>query len=161
MSYSPLIAGALAGFVATAPMTAAMEAMHRRLPAAERYPLPPSEITEQIEAAAGARRRIDEPEHVAASLVTHFAVGTAAGGLYGPLAAGLRPNPLLGGVAFGLAVWATGYLGVLPALDLLRPATEHPPRRNALMITAHVVWGATLGVLLNRMIRPGRPVYQL
>ena len=33
------------------------------------------------------------------------------------------------------------------ALAILRPATDYPARRNALMITAHVIWGAALGVL--------------
>ena len=56
-------------------------------------------------------------------------------------------------MAYGLAVWTTGYLGLLPALGALRPATEHPPRRTALMIAAHVVWGAALGLLADRNAR--------
>lgn len=42
-------------------------------------------------------------------------------------------------------VWSGSYLGLLPALNILPPATEHPPGRNALMIAAHVVWGSVLG----------------
>ena len=41
-------------------------------------------------------------------------------------------------------------LGLLPALGILTPATRHPPRRNLLMIAAHVVWGATLGLLTEK-----------
>jgi hypothetical protein len=55
------------------------------------------------------------------------------------------------GVALGLGVWTASYLGVLPALGILRPATEHPARRTALMIAAHVVWGSALGSTLQAL----------
>ena len=51
------------------------------------------------------------------------------------------------GVVYGLTVWAGSYLGLLPAAGILRPAAEHPPRRTALMIAAHVLWGGVLGAL--------------
>ena len=54
------------------------------------------------------------------------------------------------GLSFGLCVWIASYLGLRPALGILRPATEHPPRRTALMIVAHAVWGATLALLVQQ-----------
>jgi uncharacterized membrane protein YagU involved in acid resistance len=86
-------------------------------------------------------------------LLAHFGYGAATGALYAPLARALRPPAVPGGVAFGLAVWGASYLGLLPALGILRPATEHPPRRTALMIAAHVVWGAVLGLLVAQLRR--------
>jgi hypothetical protein len=38
------------------------------------------------------------------------------------------------------------YLGGLPALGIQRPATEHNRARRRLMIAAHVVYGAALGL---------------
>jgi uncharacterized membrane protein YagU involved in acid resistance len=149
----PLLAGALAGLVATVPMTLAMEAMHDRLPPAEQYPLPPAEIAEQITGEPVGPHALGQGERAAAPLALHFAVGALAGAIYGPLAASLRPPPLAGGVAFGMAVWGTGYLGILPALGVMPPATEHPARRNALMIAAHVVWGSALGLIVERLAR--------
>jgi hypothetical protein len=148
---SPTIAGAVAGMIATAPMTMAMEGMHSQLPAPEQYPLPPAEIVEQVSGEPVGRAPMGRGEGAAASLALHFAIGAAGGAIYGPLASRLHPDPIVGGVTFGLAVWTTGYLGLLPALGILRPATEHPPRRNALMIAAHVVWGAALGLLVDRL----------
>ncbi len=45
---SRLAIGAIAGFVATMAMTAAMRRLHRRLPANERYKLPPRELADRI-----------------------------------------------------------------------------------------------------------------
>jgi len=41
-----VIKGALAGFIATIPMTLAMKVLHAQLPREERYPLPPRLIVE-------------------------------------------------------------------------------------------------------------------
>jgi hypothetical protein len=60
-------------------------------------------------------------------------------------------HAMLAGVGFGLAVWAGSYLGWLPAAGIISPATEHPARRNALMIAAHAVWGAGVGVAVERL----------
>ena len=149
-----VLLGALAGLAATAPMTLAMKLMHEQLPPEERYPLPPRAVTEGVAEKAGVNEHLDEGERVAATWASHFAYGAACGALYGALSGGrAEERPVLSGVGFGLAVWAGSYLGWLPAAGILAPATEHPARRNALMIAAHVVWGATTGAALERMDR--------
>lgn len=147
-----VLLGALAGLAATAPMTLAMKLMHEQLPREEQYPLPPRQVTEGVAEKAGVNEQLDEDERQAATWVSHFAYGTACGALYGALSGErVDSHPVLAGVGFGVAVWAGSYLGWLPAAGIIRPATEHPPRRNALMIAAHVVWGATTGVALERL----------
>jgi uncharacterized membrane protein YagU involved in acid resistance len=151
------LAGATAGFVATAPMTVAMELMHRLLPQPERYPLPPRQIVdnaiEQADRATPARLNdtADEDDRLQLSLAAHFAFGAMAGSAYGPIARSRPAHPVLTGIGYGLLVWTSQYLGVLPAARLLSNAKHHPARRNALMIAAHVVWGATLGVVADRL----------
>jgi uncharacterized membrane protein YagU involved in acid resistance len=149
---SALVIGALAGFAATVPMTLFMNQMHQQLPARERYPLPPSEIVEELTEQAGIDDQIDQPEHIALTLLAHFGYGAATGALYAPLADAFHLSPVVGGAAFGLGVWSVSYLGFLPALGVLRPATEHPARRNALMIGAHVVWGVSLGLIAEQLL---------
>ena len=145
-----LLTGALAGVVATAPMTVVMEILHR-WPRPESEPLPPHQITLEIAEQAGVKPHLDEPsERIATILVSHFGYGAGAGALYAPLAARVPGHPAVKGAAFGLLVWALSYLGWLPAAGILPPATENTPRRNALMITAHLVWGATTGLLAER-----------
>jgi hypothetical protein len=150
ISISTLNDGALAGLGAAIPMTLAMEVMHRSLPAHERYPLPPREITEELIAQAGLREQLGEAEYVELSLLSHFSYAAAAGAIYAALARKYTPSPLPAGITFGLGLWAISYLGWLPAAGILRPATQHPPRRTALMVTAHVVWGSVLGLLVDR-----------
>jgi putative membrane protein len=132
-------------------MTAAMELMHRMLPAAEQYPLPPSEITAELTDEVGLRGNLKPGQHLALTLVNHFAYGAAAGSIYGMIAKQLPLPPIVKGIGFGLGVWSISYLGLLPALGILRPATEHPARRNVLMIVAHVVWGSVTGLVTQRL----------
>lgn len=71
------------------------------------------------------------------------------GALYGGLGSRLPvPEPARGAL-LGVGVWAGNYLGLLPSVGLLTPATRHPVQRSALMISAHVVWGVATGLLLR------------
>lgn len=152
------VAGAIAGFVATVPMTAAMALMYRRLRRDERHPLPPQHITEHALERAGADDDVDRSARGRLALAVHFGFGAAAGALYGPVGA-RATAPVASGVLYALGVWAMSYLGWLPALRLLPPATHESRGRNALMIVAHVVWGAVMGAIVGAMRpRHSRPV---
>lgn len=150
-TYSTLIKGAIAGFGATIPMTGAMVLMHQLLPQQEQYPLPPYQITENLSEKSGLRDNLDDKELTTATKVSHFGYGAAAGAVYAATTKSLSLSPLVKGTAFGLAVWTGSYLGWLPALGILSPATEHPAGRNALMIAAHLVWGSAVGILAERL----------
>lgn len=139
-----LLLGGIAGFVATAAMTSAMRRMHGQLPAKERYPLPPREITERMigEAGDGATRD--------AAMLAHFLYGAGSGALLAAVGPGLGPAA---GAAGGVAIWTGSYFGWVPAFGILKPANRHPARRNALMIAAHIVWGASTGLVLEELAR--------
>lgn len=144
-----VLLGALAGFAATVPMSLAMKLMHEQLPGHEQYPLPPRAVAMELAEGAGVKHELDEGEREGLTWASHFAYGTACGAVYAPLARAVDVPPPLTGAAFGLAVWAGSYLGWLPAAGILRPATEHPPRRTALMVAAHLVWGVAAGVIVD------------
>jgi hypothetical protein len=144
-----LVAGGVAGLVATVPMTAFMEAAHDRLPRDEQYSLPPRQITEEIAEKAGVDDHLDERQRTGLTIASHFAYGAAAGAAFAPLIRNTALPRVTTGIAYGLAVWAGSYLGWLPAAHIHRPATEEPAGRNALMIGAHVVYGAALGLLVD------------
>ena len=146
-----VLAGALGGFAATAPMTAVMFLLHRRLPWHEKHPLPPQEITARVTRRLGIRHHLDDTEHEAMTWLSHFGYGAATGALYAPIAEVVEAPPTLKGAAFGLLVWAASYLGLLPAANILHQPKEQPARPNLLMIVAHLVWGASLGILVDHL----------
>ncbi len=148
---NPILAGALAGLVATVPMTWAMNRMHRRLPRRQRYPLPPRLISERVAAAAGMADSMTERQRVGFALASHYAYGAAAGAGCAPVMRAVGGPPVVGGIAYGLGVWAASYLGWIPALGILRPATDHPRERVGMMLAAHVVWGGATGWLTARL----------
>jgi hypothetical protein len=119
MLATTLLTGALAGALATAPMTFTMEVLHRRLPLPERYPLPPREVTMNIAARTGVKHRLRREERAEASLVAHFAYGALVGALYSALVDRVvRPSPLTG-IIFGLGVWGASYLRPAPRAEPL------------------------------------------
>jgi uncharacterized membrane protein YagU involved in acid resistance len=139
-------------------MTAAMVAMHRKLPARHRYPLPPRRITMRAAEKTRTKHHLSETHRTALTLLAHFGYGAAVGGIFGLMSPRPLSRSIPAGIGYGLLVWAGSYLGLLPALGLHRPATREPEHRNALMIAAHVVWGAVAGALapLLRQPQPGR-----
>jgi uncharacterized membrane protein YagU involved in acid resistance len=144
---SELLLGALAGLVGTAAMTATMRALHRGLPARERYPLPPREIIQEV-LPQPALRRIAEDQRQSLTMAAHFAYGAATGAVY----AVARPSESAAvGALYGVLVWGASYLGWIPGLRILEPATRHPARRNRLMIASHLVWGAAMAATLREL----------
>jgi hypothetical protein len=128
-------------------MTAVMRRLHRRLAPPERYPLPPREIVES--GAAKADLPLPDQAAIDATTLAHFGYGAAAGSVIG--AANPRIGPVTGAMA-GVAVWAASYLGWLPGTGILKPATFHPKRRNALMLAAHLVWGAGTALAMRELM---------
>lgn len=144
---SRLLIGAIAGFAGTLVMTSVMSRLHRRLPARERYPLTPREIIDST----AAKMDVDLADESAIDITTaaHFGYGAAAGSLIG--AANPKIGPVTGATA-GIAVWVASYLGWIPGAGILKPATVHPRRRNALMLAAHLVWGAGTALAMRELL---------
>lgn len=155
----PLWHGACAGALATFPMTLFMLATQRFLPKRQQYDLPPEIITKDLARKAHIKPFLSKRQILVATLFSHFGYGSAMGVLYRLL----LPRPLLKkqnpffapvpGLLFGLVIWAGSYLGLLPLLGMSISGQREPGRRNLLMIAAHEVWGATLGVTMSLLKR--------
>ena len=116
--------------------------------------------TARLGSRLGLRRRchmhIREAEWSPVAVAAHFAYGAGAGLFYGGLTSAVHLPPFGPGVAYALILWAGSYLCWLPALGLHPSATHQPARRRALMVAAHVVWGAALDALLAKVSDPAR-----
>ncbi len=136
------------------PMTLVMVAVERAL-APTAQPLAPKQIVSKFVRRANAGQ-ISRRKRNLAGWIAHFAFGTATGAIY-PLVFSriAAPAPLKGGL-YGVAVWAISYLGWLPAARILPPATQQSKRRNFSLVAAHLVWGAAVGLLVNRLARGRR-----
>lgn len=144
-----VVNSALAGTIATLPMTVFMLATQRLLPRGQRYELPPELLMKEISQRTHTRLHWNKKLIVGATLVSHFGYGGAMGALYSPLEKQRSlPAPLLG-TLFGLLVWAGNYLGLLPLLRSRAGGHREPGQRNFMMIVAHVVWGSSLGIIAN------------
>lgn len=142
-----VLEGALAGAVATIPMSAVMYAA-KQVGLMGEYP--PEIIAEKSLDAAGIRS--DEDVNDAAATVAHLGFGASAGALFGLLLrrTELPVSPVVQGVGYGLLVYAVSYNGWIPALHVM-PEPEHDrPGRQPSMVAAHVVYGAVLGALAGR-----------
>lgn len=149
-NYLVLLQGALSGILATIPMTLFMGAAHYLLPKRQRYPLPPRLITLKAAEKVGLEDVIEEePVYTLTTGAAHFGYGADGGILYALLTRRVPLPPALNGILFGLTFWAAGYLGWLPAAGLLRPATEHPKERTALMIVSNVLYGITTALFFE------------
>lgn len=133
-----LLRGALAGAAATLPMSAVMLALRKHM-----GEQPPDVITTEAARAVGAEPTEKEADALAS--VAHLAFGAAGGAAYALLPR-WGPAPLRG-VLTGLAIWMSAYQGWVPALRIMPAASEDQPKRPGIMIGAHVVYGATLGLL--------------
>jgi putative membrane protein len=148
---SAMAQGAIAGAIATVPMTAAMNALHSALPHKQQGALPPEQLTMQTAEETGIKERLDASERCVAVNLAHYAFGAGAGSLYGLAAQSCPDRPLLRGIGFGLGIWATCYLGWLPIAGFRANGWRETAERNAMMIGAHVVWGAAAGLLYSAL----------
>lgn len=146
-----LIQGGLAGLAATVPMTAVIAG--GRAAGWLRTP-PPVEITENVAEMVGEDPDLTSPEFQAAWLAAHFGYGAVCGAVYAAVRPGLPCSDAVSGLLFGGAVWGVSYLSLMPALHLFPPATEDSPRRKAIMIAAHAVFGLSLAGI-ERALRAG------
>ena len=85
--------------------------------------------------------------------LVHWATGIGWGKV-GGVAAGVLPVPAMGvGVVTGVTAWATSY-AVLPLIGVYQPITNYDRETLWKDLSAHLVFGATLGLALTVLDAP-------
>jgi hypothetical protein len=141
-----VVEGAVAGAIATIPMSAVMYAADKADLMGE---YPPEIIAEKTLDAAGIHQGKDVND--AAATIAHLGFGAAAGALFALLhrRSELPAPPIAEGIGYGLLVYAVSYNGWIPAIRIMPPPESDRPGRQPSMAAAHVVYGATLAALLR------------
>jgi hypothetical protein len=97
---------------------------------------------------------IDVPEAVRplAEKSLHLGYGMTSGAIYGALRA-RRGSAVFDGALLGIGVWAAGYLGWLPAADLMPPVTKQTPQQIAVPIVQHAIFGVAVATAYDGLMR--------
>ncbi len=136
--------GAVGGVVGTFVLQALLKASGKWLPGTT-TPMRenPGEymvhVAEQV-LPSSLRERVPKSAEAKAAGVMALAYGAGFGALYGAL----RPravSPLADGVVLGMASWAAGYLGWLPALGLMPPVWRQTPGQVVAPVAQHAAYG--------------------
>ncbi|HEU5432427.1 MAG TPA: DUF6789 family protein [Thermomicrobiales bacterium] len=140
--------GAAAGFVATGAMTGVIVAGRA---AGLLVVPPPAEIARTAAAKAGVHAEPPGWLDRVAWMAEHAGYGVACGVGYALARPCLPGAPAVAGVAWGGAIWAISYLGLMPALGLYPWPDDDRPTRTSDMIAAHAVYGVTLAEIERRL----------
>jgi len=142
--------GALAGTLATLAHTAVMGIAAQRGNLGEP---PPKKITRAAMEAVAPEFADSAPALNLATVAMHVGFGVAMGALYAVLHPRRHDVSVRSGLAFGTAVWASSYLGWVPALEIM-PMPQHDRRgRLTAMLGAHWAYGGTLALALRSLHR--------
>ena len=145
------VVGAASGVAATVAMSALMVGARE---AGLMNELPPHHIADAAIERTPAAREADGDDRRRFGWLLHFGFGAAIGAAYAVLRNRIRTpgGPIVHGAGFALGVWAVSYLGWIPALGLMPPATDDEPGRPPTMIASHLVFGALLGTMVERAL---------
>jgi hypothetical protein len=138
--------GAVAGLGATGVMQGLLTASAKLLPESK----PPMKADPGKFMAEKAH--VPEQLQKAAAKSLQMGYGMTSGMLY----AAVRPRGgsiLIDGTLLGVAVWAAGYLGWLPAADLMPPVTEHTAQQVTVPIVNHALFGIAVVAAYDGMMR--------
>ena len=143
-----ILAGGVAGAVATVPQSAVVwglraAGVYRRRPA-------PEVVTEGVTDSVVGLENVPSGWLTPIKWAGHFGYGAGAGAAYGASTAALPATPLTG-LGAGLLVWLVSYRGWIPKVGIMPPAERDERGRQLAMVLAHVVFGLTLGALVQRL----------
>jgi hypothetical protein len=144
-----LVGGALAGLVATVPMSVGMIAARHAGVLGEH---PPKRLVRTVLPGGGPRKKRQGEDTL--TTAAHLGFGLTGGVIYGLLV----PRRVAGatsGILYGLTVWGVSYQGWIPAIGAMPPADRDRPGRPETMAAVHAVYGLVLGRLVRRALRRG------
>jgi uncharacterized membrane protein YagU involved in acid resistance len=137
-------------------MTLALFQFQKHLPTLRNTSLPPARLTTEMTQMVGLPQKLSSRARVDVTMISHFGYGVVCALLYSTIAHKWKATPWMKGSAFGALVWATSYLGWIPAFGFKTSAYALTGKRNLQMFLAHLVWGASLGFAESELRKGGK-----
>jgi hypothetical protein len=141
-----VILGAAAGFASTLVLHQLMMLTAKTIPGSK----PP--MRKDPGEFMAAKLHVPEKFESAAAKSLQLGYGMTSGALYGAIRS-RGGSIFLDGALLGIAVWAAGYLGWLPAAKLMPPIIQHAPRQIAVPIVNHIVFGVGVATAFDGLMR--------
>lgn len=142
------------GLLATGPMTMTLLQLQSKLNISRDKALPPAALTTDM--LAPLQNNLSKERRIDSSLLSHFGFSVACAVIYSAFYKKVDLSPKNKGLLYGLGIWATSYLGWVPALGLRPAAKNVSTERNLQMMAAHVVWGISLAVFMDAFEKHGK-----
>jgi hypothetical protein len=143
-----MVRGAIAGFVGAVAMFPLMFTMKRLGLTREVFP---KQVEEELTRRAGlpelARGRVSD----ILAYTAHLAYGALLGGFFGGLRYVVSAPTFPFAQLFGLATYAVGFLGWVPALGILPPIWRQREPIGVMRIMAHIYYGTVVSLAFDRM----------
>ena len=118
--------------------------------------MPPYRVVDRAAAVAAqsaeAGGQVEEEQRTVAMITSHTLYGVLGGVFYALIQDELELPAAIAGPTFGLALWAAGYLGWMPATGVLPEPWDQEAGDALTPVAAHLIFGLTLGVV-ERQIR--------
>jgi hypothetical protein len=120
----------------------------------------PERVLGRVYARLGLSRRTTATEEMAFAITDHVGVGALWGAVFGGFVASTRSPGFLVGPIFGLATWLIDYVGIGPALNLVRLGGGRTTQDTAIVAASHAIFGAVVGVVFGVLHRSPKAVWR-
>ena len=148
-----ILIGGLAGAIATIPQSGTVWGLRRM--GVYRGKAAPEVVSEHLTNQVVDMDQMSKPQRTAIKTAQHVGYGAVCGAAYGLLTTIFAANALTGALA-GLGLWKMSYDGWIPAAGILPPPEQDEQGRQAALIAAHAVYGASLGALTGTLMQIDR-----
>ena len=143
-----LLRGVVAGVAGTGVMTAYQLAVAKLQGKPLSTPVPhrwadapaPAQAAKKAADAVGQGQRFTREDVPLLTNAMHWLYGVGWGAFYGAAAGRVEPDPVGGGLAFGIGVWGASYAELVP-LGIYQPPWKYPAKELALDLSYHLVYG--------------------
>jgi hypothetical protein len=113
----------------------------------------PDKFERGVAERTGFAERQDAEQQKELAIAEHLLLSAGLGSAYGLLRGWLKAPTLLGGIVYGLVIYALLLFGVGPSLEITRPPHEKSATAVTSEISVHLLFGTVTAMVTDRLRR--------